>query len=142
MLASVRRGLPFVLVVLPLAALGSLGVAAGAAPPRGDGKVQPKEVRAPGLKAHLSTLQRIAAKHAGSRATGTGGERASFAYVARTLKRAGWQVRVQPFGFAYFHERSAPALRLVGGRSFKPGSDFTTLTYSGSGNVEGPLRAA
>lgn len=141
MLAFVRRFLPLVPVLLLLGlAAGSLPV--DAAPPRGDGKVQRKELRAPGLKAHLQALQKLASKHGGTRATGTAGERASFAYVARTLKQAGWRVLAQPFSFSYFHERSAPTLRLVGDRRFKPGRDFTTLTYSGSGNVEGPLRPA
>ena len=59
-----------------------------------------------------------------------------------SLRRAGWRVQSQPFTFSYFHERRLPALRLGAGRVFKPGSDFTTLTYSGSGAAQGPLRAA
>ncbi len=141
MLASVRHRFGLVLLMLSLA-LGVVGTPSAAAPPRGDGKVGAKEVRGPALKAHLKALQAIATKHGGSRAAGTGGERASFAYVSRTLKRAGWRVGGQRFGFLYFYERSAPSLSLVGGRGFQAGADFTTLTYSGSGSVEGRLRPA
>ncbi len=141
MLALVRRRLSLVLLG-SLLALGSVVVPADGAPARGDGKVQAKELRASALKADLLALQRIAAKHDGARVAGTGGERASTAFVSRALRRAGWRVQSQPFSFSYFHERRLPALRLGAGRVFKPGVDFTTLTYSGSGAAQGPLRAA
>jgi aminopeptidase Y len=121
-----------------------LGAAApsAAAPPRGDGQAQRGELRAQGLKTHLNALQRIATANGGTRTTGTAGERATVAYVARTLGDAGWRVRRQRFAFAYFYERSAARVDLAGGRALVEGRDFTTLTYSGSGTGEGPLRAA
>jgi Zn-dependent M28 family amino/carboxypeptidase len=140
MLAFVRRRLPPVLLTL-LLVLGAVGgPAAAPAPARGDAK-RPPALTAH-LKAHLKALQAIATKHGGARAAGTPGERASFAYVSRALKRAGWRVQTQRFGLLYFYERSAPALSLVGGSSFQAGTDFTSLTYSGSGGVEGRLRPA
>lgn len=140
MLAFVRRG-PL-LAALLAALVAATAPAAEAAPARGDGKVQGKELRRAALKADLAALQRIAAKHGGARVAGTGGERASLAFVSRALRRAGWRVRSQPFAFSYFHERMQPSLRFPGGRRFEPGKDFTTLTYSGSGTVQGQLRDA
>ena len=51
----------------------SRSLPADAAPPRGDGEAQPRELRAQGLKAHLQALQQIAAANGGTRATGSGG---------------------------------------------------------------------
>ncbi len=52
----------------------------------------------------------------------------------RRPAQAGWRVRCAAVQFSYFHERTAPALRLWAVAASQAGSDFTTLTYSGSGS--------
>jgi Zn-dependent M28 family amino/carboxypeptidase len=88
-----------------------------------------------GLRDHLRALQRIADANGGNRAAGTRGDEASVEYVAGRLRAAGWEVRLEPVTFPYFDERSPP--RLDGLRA---GEEFRTLSYSGSGRVEGPVR--
>ncbi len=86
---------------------------------------------------HLTALQRLADRNGGNRAAGTAGDRASARYVASRLRRAGYSVRLQRVRFPFFDERARPQL-VVGGRRL---SGVSTLRYSGSGNVSGPLRA-
>jgi Iap family predicted aminopeptidase len=146
----VRKLLLPVLCGLALAACDSGGgedrePARGASPPdvrraTGDGRVESGEIRAGGLREHLRALQRIADDHGGDRAAGTPGDRASVEYVVRRLREAGWRVRRQPFAFPYFDERSPPRVRAAGGRALREGEEFRTMTYSGSGRVEGAVR--
>jgi Iap family predicted aminopeptidase len=103
-------------------------------PPAGDGRVEPGEIRPAGLREHLAALQEIADENGGNRAAGTPGGEASEEYVAERLREAGWRVRLDPVTFPYFDERS-PAR--IGGLDR---GDFLTLSYSGSGRVEGPVR--
>jgi Iap family predicted aminopeptidase len=113
---------------------GSSPPPAAAAPP-GDGRVEPAEIRAPGLRAHLRALQEIADANGGNRAAGTPGDEASVEYVSERLRKAGWRVSLEPVTFPYFDERSPPRLD-----DLEVGDDFRTLSYSGSGSVEGPVR--
>jgi Iap family predicted aminopeptidase len=101
----------------------------------GDGRVSAEEIRARGLLEHLRALQRIADANGGNRAAGTPGDEASVEYVAERLREAGWRVRLEPVSFPYFDERSPPHLE-----SLREGEEFRTLSYSGSGRVEGPVR--
>jgi Peptidase family M28/PA domain len=103
--------------------------------PTGDGRVEPGEIRAAGLREHLRALQEIADAAGGNRAAGTPGGDASAKYVADRLREAGWRVRTDPVPFPYFDERSAPRLG-----NLRVGADFRTLSYSGSGRVEAPVR--
>ena len=102
---------------------------------------------------HLQAFQRIADAHGGNRAAGSPGYLASRDYVADRLRRAGYQVTVQPFEFGYFKERSA-VLEQVAPRRVRythspqpqaapkegePTGDFATMVYSGSGDVTAPV---
>jgi Zn-dependent M28 family amino/carboxypeptidase len=107
----------------------------GAARPTGDGRVEPAEIRAAGLREHLRALQEIAAANDGNRAAGTPGDEASVEYVEEQLREAGWRVSLEPVPFPYFDERSPPRLD-----DLAEGDDFRTLSYSGSGRVEAPAR--
>ena len=133
-----RKLLPLVLVALALAGCDS-GDEERQEPstsrPPGDGRVEAGEIRAPGLREHLRALQRVADENDGNRAAGTPGDDASVDYVASRLRAAGWRVRLEPVTFPYFDERSPP--RVDGLRADE---DFRTLSYSGSGRVEGPVR--
>jgi Zn-dependent M28 family amino/carboxypeptidase len=106
-----------------------------AATPSGDGRVDTSEIRASGLRAHLSALQGIADENDGNRAAGTPGDEASVEYVAERLREAGWRVSLQSVSFPYFDERSPPRLD-----DLAEGDEFRTLSYSGSGRVEGRVR--
>jgi Iap family predicted aminopeptidase len=101
----------------------------------GDGRVEAAEIRAPGLRDHLQELQEIAQENGGNRAAGTPGSEASAEYVADRLRAAGWRVELEPVAFPYFDERSAPRLD-----DLEEGDEFRTLSYSGSGRVEGRVR--
>jgi Zn-dependent M28 family amino/carboxypeptidase len=111
------------------------GGPAAAVRPTGDGRVQPGEIRAPGLREHLRALQEIAEANGGNRAAGTPGDDASVEYVVDQLRQAGWRVTRQPFSFPYFDERSPPRLN-----DLEEGAEFRTLSYSGSGRVEARTR--
>ena len=108
---------------------GTRGGSAGAAArPTGDGRVEPTEIRPPGLQEHLRALQEIADENGGNRAAGTPGSEASAEYVAERLREAGWRVELEPVFFPYFDERSPARLD-----DLEEGGDFRTLSYSGSG---------
>jgi Iap family predicted aminopeptidase len=103
--------------------------------PTGDGRVEPGEIRASGLREHLRALQDIADASGGNRAAGTPGDDASVEYVSDRLREAGWRVELDLVVFPYFHERSPPRLD-----DLEEGDEFRTLSYSGSGRVEGRTR--
>ena len=108
---------------------------AAALRPTGDGRVEPAEIRAPELRDHLRELQEIADDNGGNRAAGTPGSEASAEYVADRLREDGWRVELDPVTFPYFDERSPPRLD-----DLEEGEEFRTLSYSGSGRVEGQVR--
>ncbi len=88
---------------------------------------------------HLSALQRIADRDGGNRAAGTRGYRDSARYVARTLRAAGWSVRVQSFGYPGWRERSS-TLEIAPRGALGHGRDYRPAIYSGAGSADGPLR--
>ena len=133
-----RKLLPVVLCALAMAGCdsdGSGGSAGAAVRPTGDGRVEPTEIRPPGLREHLRALQEIADDNDGNRAAGTPGSEASAEYVAERLREDGGRVELDPVTFPYFDERSPPRLD-----DLEEGSEFRTLSYSGSGRVEGRVR--
>jgi hypothetical protein len=85
---------------------------------------------------HLAALERIARRNGGNRAAGTAGERETSAYIARTLRAAGWTVRFEAVTFPFFELRGRP--RVTG---LERGRDFAVLEYSGSGTVRGRVTA-
>jgi Zn-dependent M28 family amino/carboxypeptidase len=121
--------LSVLLVAVPAAAS-----AGGAAPLA----ASQRAVQAADIREHLSALQRIASRNGGNRSSGTAGYDASARYVAARMRAAGYRVRVQTFSFPYVVDQSPPSLRAVGAASwdFRPGRDYATLGYSGSGRVE------
>ncbi|MEV7004917.1 M28 family metallopeptidase [Streptosporangium sp. NPDC051022] len=101
-------------------------------------------ITAPTVKNHLRALQNIANANHGTRAAGTSGHDASRDYVAGKLRKAGYNVTLQPFEFGFFSENSAASLARISPnpRTYTPtppdGSslgEFATMTYSGSGDV-------
>ncbi|GGT36158.1 M28 family metallopeptidase [Nonomuraea spiralis] len=107
-------------------------------------------VTAPAVKKHLQALQSIADANHGNRAAGTSGHLASRDYVVGRLKKAGYNVTLQPFDIAYFEEKSTALMERVSPnpRVFTPtppdGSsvgEFDTMTYSGPGEVTATLQS-
>ena len=99
-----------------------------------------------GIGQHLIALQLIASVHDDTRSSGTLGYDASARYVARKARAAGYDVSVQDFEFGYFEETAPPVLiRTVPDPpvTYTPGmdADFSTMTYSGSGEVAGAVQA-
>jgi Zn-dependent M28 family amino/carboxypeptidase len=135
----VRNPLPVALCLLVLTGCdtgdGGASPSGAAVRPTGDGRVEPREIRPPGLREHLRALQGIAEANGGNRAAGTPGDDASVEYVSDQLRQAGWRVELEPFSFPYFDERSPPRLDAL-----EEGDEFRTLSYSGSGRVEARTR--
>ncbi|GAA4197688.1 aminopeptidase PaaP [Streptosporangium oxazolinicum] len=119
----------------------------GSEPPPGsplppDAKTFGSSVRLAALKGHLERLQAIADANGGNRAAATPGYDASLAYVANRLRDAGYRVTVQEFKISFFRETTPPVLerKLPSVKTYRPGTDFRTMTYSGSGKVTAPVQ--
>jgi Zn-dependent M28 family amino/carboxypeptidase len=126
-------------------ALGAVGVASAAVP--SDSSQLRDAVTAQGVLAHEQALQAIADANRGTRASGTPGYTASADYVADTLESAGYDVTRQPFEYEQFIENSEPVLDPTEPDlpAYTPGDtaddDFSTMDYSGSGDVTAELQA-
>jgi aminopeptidase Y len=102
-----------------------------------------------GIKGHLAQFQDFAEDsiadvgHA-TRVDDTVGFTESVQYVKQQAEAAGYQVTVQNFTFDRFEETAPPVLERVSPSShtYTPDTDFSTMEYSGSGNVTAPLAAA
>ncbi len=96
-----------------------------------------------GVREHQAALQAIADANGGVRTSGTPGYDASADYVVDRLEAAGYDVTRQPFDFAFFQELATPALDQTAPTptTYTHDVDFSTMSYSGSGNVTAPLTA-
>ncbi|WP_440072099.1 M20/M25/M40 family metallo-hydrolase [Streptosporangium sp. OZ121] len=99
-------------------------------------------VKLASLKRHLERLQRIADANGDTRAAATPGYDASLAYVADRLRAAGYRVTSQEFKISFFREVAAPVLERTRptAKTYVPGTDFRTMTYSGSGKATAPVQ--
>jgi Zn-dependent M28 family amino/carboxypeptidase len=97
-----------------------------------------KAVTLEGIREHQQALQNIASMNGNTRASGTPGYDASVAYVRDRLENAGYDVTVQPFDFAFFRETGTPEFARVSPspRTYTHGTEFSTMTYSGSGTPQ------
>jgi Zn-dependent M28 family amino/carboxypeptidase len=88
-------------------------------------------------------LQAIADANEDTRASGTPGYDASADYVAGLLEDAGYNLTRQPFEYDWFIENSDPVLDPTDPDlpAYTPGEDFSTMDYSGSGDVTAQLQA-
>ena len=125
---------------LPAAFLTSAPPAAGAAPGSPD---LAELVTLKDLEAHLEAFEEIADYNGGHRATGGPGYGVSVKYVVGRLREAGLTTRVQNFSYPYWREKSDPVLARTAPskKKYRPGEDFATFAYSGSGDVTAPVRA-
>ncbi|MFI0351365.1 M28 family peptidase [Actinomadura sp. 9N407] len=92
---------------------------------------------------HLDAFQQIADANGGNREAGRPGYDVSVKYVVSRLREAGFVPQVQEFDFDLWEETSAAVLAQTAPeqRTYKPGTDFQTMKYSGSGDVTAPVVA-
>ncbi len=114
--------------VLLAAVLPAAGTAAPAAPSAQGGAFR-----------HLEALQAAADANGGNRAAGTPGYAASAAYVADRLREAGYAVRLEPFAYPFFEERSGPVLESGALPQPLGRGAVRTLRLSGRGDATGSL---
>ncbi len=90
-----------------------------------------------GILQHERAFQRIANNNDGTRASGTPGFDASADYVVKKLRRPATKSRGESFTFPFFRDVEPPELSEVSPteRDF----ETATFTYSGSGDITGPL---
>lgn len=96
-------------------------------------------VTAAGVGEHLDAFDAIATAHNGTRASGTTGYAASRDYVVGRLRDAGYAPTVQEFTFPFFRENSPAQLEQISpvATTYVNPTDFTVMTYSGSGTATG-----
>jgi Zn-dependent M28 family amino/carboxypeptidase len=94
------------------------------------------------LKRHEQNLQDIATMNGGTRASGTEGFQASVEYVVAQLRAAGYNPQIQTFDFAFYQEVATPVFQRTAptAQTYVAVTDFATMTYSGSGNVNANLQ--
>jgi Zn-dependent M28 family amino/carboxypeptidase len=90
-----------------------------------------------GIMKHLRALQVIANENDGTRASGLPGHEASADYVAKTLKKAGYDVHRQKFTFPFFRELSPATLTQL--TPDEQTLETAIYEYSGSGDVSGSV---
>jgi Zn-dependent M28 family amino/carboxypeptidase len=129
--------------VTGLALTTALSAPTFAEPPSADSSEFRAEVTTAGIVEHLQAFQAIADAHDGTRASGTPGYQASVDYVVEKLTAAGYSPTVQEFDFPFFQELSEPVLEPTspGGVPYETPADFSTMTYSGSGDVTAVVQA-
>ena len=99
-------------------------------------------VSADGIIQHLEALQAIADANGGTRAAGTPGYEASAQYVEEQLRAAGYDPVRQPFSYDQFSVNSAALQQLTPTVvDYVDGTDFSTMSYSGSGDVTAGVTA-
>jgi Zn-dependent M28 family amino/carboxypeptidase len=100
-----------------------------------------KAVTPKGILEHEHRFQAIADAHGDTRAAGTHGYRESREYVAKRLRRAGYDVRVQSFEFPFFRVLAPPEMARVSPdpHTYELREDFAPMLYSGSGEVTAEL---
>jgi Zn-dependent M28 family amino/carboxypeptidase len=90
---------------------------------------------------HEQQLQSFADANGGVRLAGTPGNQATINYIAETMAADGWSVTIQPFTFDFFQELAPSTFSRVSPDpvTFVNGTDFETMSFSGSGDVTGAV---
>jgi Zn-dependent M28 family amino/carboxypeptidase len=100
-----------------------------------------RAVTVPGIRQHLNALQSIANANGGTRAAGTPGNVATVNYLKQRLQRAGYRVTVQNFDIPFYQELGPGSFAETAPtpKTYVDLTDFTTMPFSGSGDVTGRL---
>jgi Zn-dependent M28 family amino/carboxypeptidase len=125
-------------LALPLSSSAAAGSATATAT---DSARLEKSVTVDAVMSHLEKLQAIADANNGIRAAGTTGFDGSADYVAAQMRSAGYDVTEQQFRFDFFEETADPVLEQTApdAATYVEGTDFATMTFSGSGDVTAPV---
>ena len=125
----------------PAATIASTNVGATATGTAADSAQLEQRVTVDGVMRHLEELQAIADANGGIRAAGTAGLNQSADYVASQMRSAGYDVTEQQFRFDFFQETADPVLAQTApdATTYVKGTDFVTMTFSGSGDVTAPV---
>ena len=96
-----------------------------------------KAVTLSGIREHQSNFQVIANANGGNRLAGTSGFDASAAYVFNKLEAAGYNPVYQEFEFLLNSDRTPSVLQRISPlpKIYVDGSDFSSMTYSGNGDI-------
>ena len=96
-----------------------------------------------GIAEHLKALDRIAKANDGTRASGTPGYAASRDYIVGKLEASGYTPTVQAFDFPFFREYTPATMAQISPvpTTYANPGDFTSMTYSFSGDVTGTVVA-
>ena len=131
-----------VLALAAVALVAAVPMSASAATTSGQAKKLRTAITLQGLKAHEQALQKIATANGGTRASGTPGYEASVEYVVSQLEAAGYQPTVQEFEFLFFQELAPSVFERVSPdpRVFEDTTEYNTMQYSGSGDVEAAVQ--
>ncbi|MDH4206908.1 MAG: M28 family peptidase, partial [Desulfobacteraceae bacterium] len=86
---------------------------------------------------HVDALEAL-----GPRVAGSAAEQEAAEYIANEMSNYGFDVEIQQFETPYFEELSTPLLEQISPNptSYIEGTDFATMTYSGSGDVTAPIQ--
>ncbi|GAA3141264.1 MULTISPECIES: M28 family metallopeptidase [Nonomuraea] len=138
----------------PLAFTGTAAAQGGHGHGHGHGPKDPhkkeveklvKAVSGKNVKKHLKAFQAIADANNGTRVSGTRGFDASRDYVAGKLRKAGYQVTIQPFEFVFDGYVTPPVLQTTSGtpKTYQYGffSDYVAMGDSPAGSVTGTVQA-
>ncbi|MFC9969764.1 M28 family metallopeptidase [Spirillospora sp. NPDC127200] len=89
------------------------------------------------VRKHLEAFQEISDYNGGNRQSGRPGYDISVKYVVSQLKKAGFTPQVQSFPFWVFDQLGPGAFEQVEPNevAYKPGTEYGTYEYSGSGDV-------
>ena len=111
-------------------------------PGKSDSEKLRDKVTLNGVYSHLQGLQNAANYNGGNRAAGTPGYEAGAQYVERQLRKAGYQPFRQPFTYEQFL-LNGELLEQVSpdAAEYAAGTDFTTMSYSGAGDVTAEVTA-
>ncbi|MCC3302963.1 M28 family metallopeptidase [Arthrobacter sp. zg-Y895] len=101
-----------------------------------------KKVTVKNVLRHLDALQAAADANGENRASGTPGYEASGRYIEQQLRRAGYNPVRQPFSYDQF-ELSGETFEQVSptAQAYVAGTEFSTMSYSGPGDVTAGLIA-
>ena len=138
-----KRTLQLAAIATAVATAGVLSVGIGL-PAQADNGTDTSDLRAAvsanGILTHLEALQAIADANDGTRASGTPGYEASAEYVESQLTAAGYDPVRQPYSYEQFVENSSAFEQLTPTpTTYVGGTDFATMSYSGSGDVSGAV---
>jgi Zn-dependent M28 family amino/carboxypeptidase len=100
-----------------------------------------KAITVEAIRAHQAAFQTIATNNSGIRSSIGASHDATINYIRGQLATSGYDLTVQSFEFAYGGDIAPPVFQRVAPNptTFTVVTDFSTMTYSGSGDVTAPV---